>query len=217
MASLYRGGKRAGASKRTLAQRKKDNAGVKSGTLRKGKGGRLNVYDAKTGTWKRAVKTPAVKKRATATAKLSSAKKATTATERRRDAAMASRRTSTASTRSTPTNRVTSSQSSAASKSKTPSNYANLSSKSKAAAPKQQPGIADDIRRGIYSYFNSKKKTPGPVNANSPTNANRAIGSSKFSTAPTPAKPRAKPKAKPKVVKKTDKYIYYANGTKKKI
>lgn len=102
MASLYRGGKRAGASKRTLAQRKKDNAGVKGGTLRKGKGGKLNVYDAKTGTWKRAVKTSAVKKRAAAVKKSPAKKTAVSATERRRDAAMASRRTSTASTRSAP-------------------------------------------------------------------------------------------------------------------
>jgi len=110
MASLYRGGKRAGGSKRTLAQRKKDNAGVKGGTLRKGKGGKLNVYDAKTGTWRRAVKTSAVKKRAAAVTKSPAKKTAVSATERRRDAAMASRRTSTASTRSTPTNRVTAAQ-----------------------------------------------------------------------------------------------------------
>jgi len=108
MASLYRGGKRAGASKRTLTQRQKDNAGVKSGTLRKGKGGKLNVYNAKTGTWKRAVKTSAVKKRSTAAAKRPSVKKATTATERRRDAAMASRRSS--STSSSSNNRVTAAQ-----------------------------------------------------------------------------------------------------------
>ena len=47
---------RAGKSKASAAVRKKQNAGVKDGTIRLGKSGKsYNVYDAKSGTWKRGV------------------------------------------------------------------------------------------------------------------------------------------------------------------
>lgn len=47
---------RAGKAKSSVAARKLQNAGVKDGTIRIGKSGKsYNVYDAKTGTWKRGV------------------------------------------------------------------------------------------------------------------------------------------------------------------
>lgn len=47
-------GKRAGKSKASAAKRKEQNKGVASGEIRKGaKGKGYNVYDAKTGTWKK--------------------------------------------------------------------------------------------------------------------------------------------------------------------
>lgn len=47
---------RAGKTKRSSAQTRGDNLGVKDGTIRIGKGGRsYNVYDAKSGTWKKGV------------------------------------------------------------------------------------------------------------------------------------------------------------------
>jgi len=47
---------RAGKSKSPQAVRKAQNMGVKDGTVRIGRGGRsYNVYDSKSGTWKRGV------------------------------------------------------------------------------------------------------------------------------------------------------------------
>lgn len=49
---------RAGKGKGNLIQRKVQNAEVKDGTIRVGKSGKsYNVYDAKSGTWKRGVVT----------------------------------------------------------------------------------------------------------------------------------------------------------------
>lgn len=63
------GTKRAGKSKSTTSQRQAQNKGVKDGTIRLGKSGKsYNVYDSKTGTWKRGVvssKTKAVASRPT--------------------------------------------------------------------------------------------------------------------------------------------------------
>ena len=45
---------RAGKSKGGTAQRKQENKGVADGTIKLGRGGKsYNVYDAKSGTWKR--------------------------------------------------------------------------------------------------------------------------------------------------------------------
>lgn len=53
---IVAGSTRAGKSTRSTAQRQRDNAGVKDGTIRMGRNGKsYNVYDAKTGTWKRGV------------------------------------------------------------------------------------------------------------------------------------------------------------------
>ena len=47
---------RAGKGKGDLETRKKQNIGVRGGTIRIGKGGRsYNVYDSKTGTWLKGV------------------------------------------------------------------------------------------------------------------------------------------------------------------
>jgi len=47
---------RAGKSKASAATRRAQNRGVKDGTIRLGRGGKsYNVYDAKTGTWKKGV------------------------------------------------------------------------------------------------------------------------------------------------------------------
>jgi hypothetical protein len=57
--------KTAGSSKAATITRQMQNKGVKEGTVRLGRGGKFyNVYDEKTGTWKRAVakKTEATKK-----------------------------------------------------------------------------------------------------------------------------------------------------------
>jgi hypothetical protein len=54
MALNYTPGERADKSKRTRAQRLKDNKGTKDGAIRPGvKGKYYNRYDAKTGTWRR--------------------------------------------------------------------------------------------------------------------------------------------------------------------
>jgi hypothetical protein len=54
MALNYKPGERADKSKRTAAQRKKDNKGTRDGAIRVGvKGKYYNRYDAKTGTWRR--------------------------------------------------------------------------------------------------------------------------------------------------------------------
>lgn len=59
-------GVRAGKSKASTAARKLQNAGVKDGTIRMGaKGKSKNMYDAKTGTWKK-VTTTTVSTKATA-------------------------------------------------------------------------------------------------------------------------------------------------------
>jgi len=53
-----KGTQRAGKSKASTAARKLQNAEVKDGTIRLGKNGKsYNVYDAKTGTWKRGIVT----------------------------------------------------------------------------------------------------------------------------------------------------------------
>jgi hypothetical protein len=175
MASLYRGGKRAGASKRTLTQRQKDNIRVKDGTIRRGAGGkRLNVYDAKTGTWKRAVKTSAVKKRSAAAATRPSVKKATTATERRRDAAMASRRTSTASTRSTSTNRVSAAQ---ASRKKTGSYQAGSGTTARPRTGSTLGGSGsiyiDAQKKGAAQYEAKKKREEAAARAAAKASSNK--------------------------------------------
>jgi len=55
-ANLEKGKVRAGKGKGTTAQRKGQNIGVADGTIKLGRGGRsYNVYDAKTGTWKKGV------------------------------------------------------------------------------------------------------------------------------------------------------------------
>ena len=49
----YRAGK---AAAKTAIERRKQNKGVKDGTIKLGKGGRTyNVYDAISGTWKRGI------------------------------------------------------------------------------------------------------------------------------------------------------------------
>jgi hypothetical protein len=54
MALNYKPGERADKSKRTAAQRKKDNKGTRDGAIRVGvKGKYYNRYDAKTGTWRK--------------------------------------------------------------------------------------------------------------------------------------------------------------------
>jgi hypothetical protein len=54
--NLKKSNTRAGKAKSGVAQRKKQNAGVKDGTIKLGKNGKsYNVYDAKSGTWKRGV------------------------------------------------------------------------------------------------------------------------------------------------------------------
>ena len=53
---ISKGTVRAGSSKGTAMQRKMQNKAVKDGTIRLGKSGKsYNVYDAKSGTWKRGV------------------------------------------------------------------------------------------------------------------------------------------------------------------
>jgi len=55
-ANLEKGAVRAGKGKGTTAQRKGQNIGVADGTIKLGRGGKsYNVYDAKTGTWKKGV------------------------------------------------------------------------------------------------------------------------------------------------------------------
>ena len=55
-ANLGKGSVRAGKGKGTTAQRKGQNIGVADGTIRLGRSGKTyNVYDAKTGTWKKGV------------------------------------------------------------------------------------------------------------------------------------------------------------------
>jgi hypothetical protein len=54
--NLEKGAARAGKGKGTTAQRKSQNIGVADGTIKLGRGGKsYNVYDAKSGTWKRGV------------------------------------------------------------------------------------------------------------------------------------------------------------------
>lgn len=58
LASIKRTTVTAGKPKGTMAQRAKQNAGVKDGTVRLGASGKsYNVYDAKAATWKRGVAT----------------------------------------------------------------------------------------------------------------------------------------------------------------
>lgn len=58
LASIKRTTVTAGKPKGTMAQRAKQNAGVKDGTVRLGTSGKsYNVYDAKTATWKRGTAT----------------------------------------------------------------------------------------------------------------------------------------------------------------
>lgn len=53
---LKKSNTRAGKSKASTSTRKAQNAGVADGTIRLGKNGKsYNVYDAKSGTWKRGV------------------------------------------------------------------------------------------------------------------------------------------------------------------
>ena len=75
---LDKGKKRAGSSKRTAEQRKKDNKGVKDGSVRIGANGKsYNVYDAKSGTWKRGKSKPTPKSAKPASSKPSSSKPST--------------------------------------------------------------------------------------------------------------------------------------------
>jgi hypothetical protein len=58
LASIKRTKVTAGKPKGTMAQRAKQNAGIKDGTVRLGASGKsYNVYDAKTATWKRGTAT----------------------------------------------------------------------------------------------------------------------------------------------------------------
>ena len=53
---LSKGTERAGKSKATTSERQRQNKSVKDGDIRLGKGGKsYNVYDSKSGTWKRGV------------------------------------------------------------------------------------------------------------------------------------------------------------------
>jgi hypothetical protein len=56
LSDYAKGKARAGKTKSTTAERKKQNVAVKDGAIKLGRGGRTyNVYDAKSGTWKRGV------------------------------------------------------------------------------------------------------------------------------------------------------------------
>ena len=58
LSALKRTGVTAGKPSGTMAQRAKQNAGVKDGTIRLGANGKsYNVFDAKTQTWKRGIVT----------------------------------------------------------------------------------------------------------------------------------------------------------------
>ena len=62
ISTLKRTQTRAGKGVGNVAQRAKQNAGVKDGTIRRGaKGKSYNIFDAKTQTWKKAVATGASK------------------------------------------------------------------------------------------------------------------------------------------------------------
>lgn len=64
--NLKKSNVRAGKGKADLSTRKKQNIEVRDGTIRLGKAGRsYNVYDAKSGTWKRGVVKVADKKTTT--------------------------------------------------------------------------------------------------------------------------------------------------------
>lgn len=53
---ITKGTERAGKTKTTTTERQKQNKGIADGTVRLGKAGKsYNVYDAKSGTWKRGV------------------------------------------------------------------------------------------------------------------------------------------------------------------
>ena len=98
MAGLYEKGKRSTSRKGV----QKDTRKIADGTLRRGPGGKMNMYDAKTGRWKRAVKSTAAKKRATAASSQPSAKTAVSAAQKRRDASMANRKGLTAASKRKP-------------------------------------------------------------------------------------------------------------------
>jgi len=67
-ATIKRTQTRAGKGVGTVAERAKQNAGVKDGTLRRGASGKsYNVFDAKTQTWKRGIVTGASKPKVTGT------------------------------------------------------------------------------------------------------------------------------------------------------
>jgi hypothetical protein len=70
LSTLKRTQTRAGKGVGNVAQRAKQNAGVKDGTIRRGaKGKSFNVFDAKTQTWKRGTATGASKPKPTTTKK----------------------------------------------------------------------------------------------------------------------------------------------------
>ena len=162
MPSMYEKGKRATSRKGV----KKDTRKIADGTLKRGPGGKMNVYDKASGTWKRAVKSSAAKKRATAASKAPAKKTAVSASQKRRDAAMASRSKTSKSTDSSDSSKTSKTTGGYTAGTGGGSRYTAAQIRGKAAQKKSTTSTvkptsdapAAKIRAGVQNWWNNRGK-----------------------------------------------------------